>query len=93
MNQQELQVKALDKDLKGVYANVMYVAHTKEEFVMDFLNIFPPQGVLASRIITSPGHMKRIVRALEDNVKQYEDKFGKIEEAPEPKKNFGFKPR
>ncbi len=91
MDQQELKVKVDDKDLKGRYANVMYVAHSKEEFVLDFLNIFPPQGVLTSRIITSPGHMKRIVNALEDNIKQYEEKFGKISEAKEPKEGFGFK--
>lgn len=91
MDQQELKIKAEDKDLKGAYANVMYVAHSKEEFVLDFMNILPPQGVLTSRIITSPGHMKRILKALEENIKQYEGKFGKIEEAEEPKKDFGFK--
>jgi len=92
MNNQEVQVKADDKILKGRYANIMYIAHTKEEFVLDFLNVLPPQGSLVSRIITSPGHMKRILKALGDNIKQYEDKFGKIEEAEEPRKNLGFKP-
>jgi len=90
MNNQEVQVKADDKILKGRYANIMYIAHTKEEFVLDFLNIFPPQGTLVSRVITSPGHMKRILKALEENIKQYEDKFGSIEVAPEPKKGVGF---
>lgn len=89
--QQEIKVKVDDKILKGNYANVMYIAHAKEEFVLDFLNIFPPQGILTSRIITSPGHTKRILRALQNNVKQYEEKFGKIEEAEEPKREIGFK--
>lgn len=89
--EQEIKVKADDKDLKGSYANVMYIAHSKEEFVLDFLNVFPPHGILASRVITSPGHIKRIIKALEDNIKQYEEKFGRIEEASEPKQNIGFK--
>lgn len=58
-NRKEIQIKAEDKILKGVYANVMYIAHTKEEFVLDFLNIFPPQRNLVSRIFTSPGHIKK----------------------------------
>lgn len=88
---QEIKIKVSDDDIKGRYANIMYIAHSKEEFVMDFLNAFPPQGILVSRVITSPGHMKRILKALDENIKQYEDKFGKIEEAEEPKKGFGFK--
>ncbi|MCK5095594.1 MAG: DUF3467 domain-containing protein, partial [Spirochaetes bacterium] len=35
-------------------------------------------------IITSPGHMKRIISAMEENVKKYEGKFGKIRQADEP---------
>ena len=88
---QELKIKVDDKDLKGRYANIMYLAHTKEEFVLDFLNAFPPQGTLVSRIITRPGHAKRIFKALGDNIKQYEEKYGNIEEAKEPKKGLGFK--
>jgi len=80
-----ISIKASDEDLKGKYANAMQVSHSSEEFTLDFFNLAPPAGQLVSRIITSPGHMKRIVSALIDNIAKYEEKFGKIQEAQEPK--------
>ena len=89
---QKLNIKATDEVLKGHYANNMMVAHGKEEFILDFINLMPPQANLVSRVITSPGHMKRIVAALQDNLKKYEDKFGKIEAAEAPKQEeIGFR--
>ena len=89
--QQQINIKANDETMKGAYANNMMVAHSKEEFVMDFINLFPPQGLLVSRVITSPGHMKRILAALADNLKKYEEKFGSVEAAESPKTEIGFK--
>jgi len=94
MNQQQgqqIQIKADDATAKGSYANNMIIGHTKEEFVLDFLSVFPPQGALVARIFTSPGHAKRVVKALEDNIKKYEKQFGKIEQSDEPQPNIGFK--
>jgi hypothetical protein len=95
MNQQEsskqVQIKATDDKLKGEYSNVMQILHTKEEFVMDFLNVFPPTGTLNARMIVSPGHFKRMAKAMQDNLKKYEEKFGKIKESDMPENNgFGF---
>lgn len=90
--QQQIQIKADDATLHGKYTNNMQVAHTKEEFALDFFNILPPAGQLVSRVITNPGHFKRMVNAMAQNLKQYEDKFGKIEEAESPnEKRIGFK--
>ncbi|MDO8507690.1 MAG: DUF3467 domain-containing protein [bacterium] len=89
--QQQVQIKADDQTAKGVYTNNLIIGHTKEEFVLDFLNVFPPQGALVSRVFTSPGHAKRIVKALEENVKKYEKQFGKIEESEAPDGDIGFK--
>jgi len=88
--QQQIQIKAKDEDLKGDYSNMMQVLHTKEEFVLDFFFVSPPQGVLCSRIIMSPGHAKRVIGALQENVKKYEEKFGQIKEAETPEGNIGF---
>ncbi len=79
-----VQIKVPEEVAKGAYANTMAVFHTREEFVIDFLNVFPPNGVATARIITSPGHMKRIIRALQENLRRYEDRFGPVEEAPPP---------
>jgi hypothetical protein len=75
---QPLQIKADDKVLDGRYANGMQVQHTKEEFVLDFLNAFPPTGTLQARIVVSPAHLKRIVATLADNLQKYETSFGTI---------------
>ena len=38
-----------------------------------------PNGMhLVSRLVVTPGHMKRIVAALEDNLRRYEQTFGQI---------------
>ncbi|MCP3981162.1 MAG: DUF3467 domain-containing protein [bacterium] len=57
--------------LPGVYANQIVVRHTREEFVLDFVSRSPPSGVVAARVIVSPGHLKRVVRALNENVRRY----------------------
>jgi hypothetical protein len=77
----------------GVYSNNMFVAHTREEFVLDFMLVTPPMGSVTARVITSPGHMKRMVAALTENLKKYEAKFGKLTEAAAPHKpTLGFHP-
>ena len=85
---QEINIKIEDEELKGRYANLLRIAHTGEEFILDFLFLQPqraPQGqavaTLRSRVITSPEHAKRILRALQENLRRYEDSFGVIEEA------------
>jgi hypothetical protein len=94
MEQKQLQIKAKDEDLKGAYSNLMQIVHTKEEFILDFFLASPPQGVLSSRVIMSPGHVKRMLKALQDNIKKYEDKFGEIKEAEAPEvseEKIGFR--
>lgn len=65
--------------IRGVYSNNMAVSHTREEFIMDFLMLTPPSGAVTARVIVSPGHIKRIVRALQENVSNYEQEFGSIQ--------------
>lgn len=77
-------VKIGDDELKGRYSNLLRIAHTREEFILDFINLMPPQGIVTARIVTSPGHLKRIIRALSANLDRYEKTFGTIHEAPEP---------
>ncbi len=89
---QEVKVNFPQQLQGGVYSNNLVVSHSKEEFIMDFMMIAPPSGSVTARVIISPGHMKRMIAALEDNVKKYEGKFGKIEKAEEPKGELGFHP-
>lgn len=81
---QQIKLKIDDENLKGKYANAMQVTHTKEEFILDFMNLFPPQGTVTARVIASPGHIKRIIAVLKENIAKYEAKHGKIKESAEP---------
>lgn len=72
---------------------MMQVSHTKEEFMMMFANIAGPAGRVVSKVITTPGHLKRIIKALQENLERYEKTFGKIEEAEAPKSEIGFNDR
>lgn len=88
---QQIKIKVPDEVLKGVYSNMMQASHTPEEFILDFMNIVGVTGVLASRVIVSPGHMKRIVGALQENLKKFEEQFGAIKVTDAPTNNFGFR--
>ena len=86
--QQQFSIQIDPHAAPGVYSNHIMVSHRKEEFILDFLFLQPqrsPQGqsvaTLRSRVITSPEHTKRILRALQENLRRYEDAFGTIEEA------------
>ena len=90
--EKQIKIKVKDDDLKGKYSNLMQIIHTKDEFLLDFFLVSPPQGILTSRIIMSPSHLKRVVKALQENIGKYEGKFGKIEMAEVPKEKIGFNP-
>ena len=75
---QQIQIKVTDEVLKGNFANMVQVGHTQEEFILDFMNLLPPTAMLTSRVIVTPAHMKRILAALTDNLKKYEDQYGAI---------------
>ncbi|MEM1244758.1 MAG: DUF3467 domain-containing protein [Acidobacteriota bacterium] len=80
----QINIKIDDEELKGRYSNLLRITHTREEFILDFIHMVPPQGIVTSRIATSPGHLKRIIGALSANLKRYEEAHGEIEAAPDP---------
>lgn len=95
--QQNINIKITDDILKGAYSNFMVASHNKEEFILDFMNVAGLQGIAVAKVFTSPGHFKRLVAALNDNLKKYEDNFGVIEvKTPTPSASasesskFGF---
>lgn len=80
----QLQVDMDDAMAQGVYANLAGVMHTETEFVLDFLFLQPnqPKAKLRSRVVSSPVHTKRLLAALADNVRKYEERFGAIPAGP-----------
>ncbi len=93
--QGQVQIKADEKELQGLYSNLAMIHHTIEEFTLNFIYLFPngAQGKLLSSVIVHPSHAKRIWRALGENISRYEAQFGPIKELPEgvtPPPTVGF---
>lgn len=82
INGQQIQVVMNPDIAQGVYSNVANIGHSPEEFSLDFLYLHPgqpPFGKLVTRVILTPGHAKRLSQALNDNIRKFEEKFGKIQ--------------
>ena len=92
--QQQINIELTEDVADGIYANLAVINHSASEFIVDFINIMPgvPKAKVKSRIILTPQHAKRLVRALNDNVKRFESVHGVIkdyEKAGVPPINFG----
>jgi hypothetical protein len=72
----ELKVNASPETARGVFSNLVLIRHTPEEFVLDFLLNVPGDTHLQTRVIVTPGHAKRIVAALRENIDRYESGGG-----------------
>ncbi len=86
MEENEKQSAALQLDIKpdvarGIYSNLVLINHSHGDFVLDFAQMLPgmPKPEVASRIIMSPEHAKRMLMALQENIYKYEQAFGRIE--------------
>ncbi len=78
----KLQVQLDESTARGQYANLALLNHSESEFVLDFAFIQPGASQSArvvSRVITTPKHAKRLLRALATNVERYEKRHGTIE--------------
>jgi hypothetical protein len=73
----------LSEDIaEGIYSNLAIITHSQSEFVIDFIKIMPgvPKARVKSRILLTPQHAKRLVKALNDNIARYEQMHGKIKD-------------
>jgi hypothetical protein len=89
----QLNIEITEEVAEGSYANLAIITHSHAEFVIDFVNVMPgtPKSKVKSRIIFTPMHAKRFMRALQENVDRYEAANGKIQdlEQVEIPMNFG----
>ncbi len=76
----ELQIELSDEVAEGTYSNLAVIAHSSSEFVIDFIRIVPgvQKAKVKSRIILTPEHAKRLLKALEDNIEKFEEQNGSI---------------
>lgn len=78
--QQQLNIELSEEIADGTYANLAIITHSPSEFVVDFINVMPglPKAKVKSRIILTPQHAKRLMKAMVDNIKKYESTHGTI---------------
>ena len=93
--QHQISIQMDPQNATGVYSNLMMISHRKEEFILDFLFVQPQQPApgqtvanLRARVVTTPEHAKRIVRALQENIQRYEASFGVTSEATDLPRNI-----
>jgi len=88
----QVRIEMDDAMAQGAYVNLAFIRHAETEFTMDFIYLQPqePKAKVRARIISSPGHTKRFLVALQENIKKYEEKYGAIKVAGEPSKKIGF---
>jgi hypothetical protein len=91
----QLSIELTEDIAEGIYSNLVMIAHSPEEFILDFIRVMPgvPKARVKSRIIVTPPHVKRLLAALRDNISRYEAQYGPIEE-PEGRggPQFTFQP-
>lgn len=82
----QLNIELPEQVAEGEYSNLAIISHSHMEFVLDFIRMVPnvPKAKVKSRIIITPQHAKRLMKALADNIKKYEGQFGAIAENNEP---------
>jgi len=81
-NQKGLNIELSEEVAEGVYSNLAIITHSPSEFIFDFIRIMPgvPKGRVKSRIVMTPEHAKKLLRALNDNISKYADAIGSIRE-------------
>jgi hypothetical protein len=81
-NPNQINIELNEEIAEGTYANLAIITHSSSEFVLDFIRIMPgvPKARVKSRIVMTPEHAKKLMRALGENVAKYENAHGVIKE-------------
>lgn len=83
--QNQLEIDLNHEVAQGTYANLAIIAHSTSEFIIDFVRLMPgvPKPEVKSRIIMTPENAKRLMLALQDNIRKFEQDNGTIRLAPD----------
>ena len=92
--QGQINIELDEQTAEGIYSNLAIINHSNSEFVVDFVTIMPgvPKAKVKSRIILTPQHAKRLLKALGENIHRFESANGKIEEGEQMPIPLNFGP-
>ena len=92
-NNSQLNIELSEEVAEGIYSNLAIITHSNSEFVIDFVKMMPgvPKAKVKSRIVLTPQHAKRLMKALKDNISKFEQAHGTVKdtEANNFPLNFG----
>ena len=93
-NPNQINIELSEEIAEGIYSNLAIITHSNSEFVVDFIKMMPgiPKARVKSRIVLTPQHAKRLMKALNDNIKKFEQVHGPIKDTEMPNvlpMNFG----
>ncbi|NPA43781.1 MAG: DUF3467 domain-containing protein [Chlorobi bacterium] len=77
-----LNIELKEDVAQGIYSNLAIINHSVSEFVIDFVSIMPGvnKAQVRSRVILTPQHAKKFLRALQENIRRFEAVHGTIKE-------------
>jgi hypothetical protein len=80
LNQGQIQIELPEDEATGTYSNLVMISHSPSEFILDFISVMPgaPKAKVVKRMVLSPDHAKRLINALSENIKRYENENGPI---------------
>src|SRR3970282_1570452 len=83
-----------EKTAEGIYSNLAIINHSSSEFVLDFVSIMPgiPKAKVKSRIVLTPQHAKRLLKANGENIHRFELAHGEIKDTEQPPIPLNFGP-
>ncbi|NNC49299.1 MAG: DUF3467 domain-containing protein [Flaviramulus sp.] len=92
--QGQINIELEEKVAEGIYSNLAIINHSVSEFVVDFVSVMPgiPKSKVKSRIILTPQHAKRLLKALGENVTRFENAHGEIKDYEQPPIPLNFGP-
>ncbi|SEP81372.1 DUF3467 domain-containing protein [Flavobacterium urocaniciphilum] len=90
----QINIELDEKVAEGIYSNLAIINHSNTEFVLDFISLMPgvPKAKVKSRIILTPQHAKRLLKAMHDNIQRFESIHGQIKEEEQPPIPLNFGP-
>jgi len=93
-NQKKINIELDEKMAEGIYSNLAIINHSVSEFVVDFISLMPgaPKAKVKSRIVLTPQHAKKFLKALSDNVDRFEKAHGTIKDYDQPPIPLSFGP-
>jgi hypothetical protein len=90
----QINIELDEKTAEGTYSNLAIINHSASEFVVDFVSIMPgtPKAKVKSRIVLTPQHAKRLLKALGENIHRFENAHGVISDTEQPSIPLSFGP-